>query len=53
MRADAENGTISAEIRDQAQRVLRFIESINSGMRMEISLAPIAAKIDLAAMVKE
>ena len=53
LKTDVENDTLSAEVRDQAQRVLRFIESINSGMRMEISLATVAAKIDLAARVKE
>ncbi len=53
LRKDAEDGKLSEEVRRRAAELLDMTRHINGGMRMGISLAPVAAKIDLAAMAKD
>lgn len=53
LREDAENEKLPEDKRRYAAELLEMKRHINGGMRMGISLAPIAAKIDLAARVKE
>ena len=53
LREDAENEKLPEDKRRYAAELLEMKRSINGGMRMGISLAPVAAKVDLAAMVKD
>jgi len=53
LRKDAEDGKLSEEVRRRATELLDMTRHINGGMRMGISLTPVAAKIDLAAMAKD
>lgn len=53
LKEDADNEQLPQEVRQHAANILRMKQSISGGMRMEISLATVAAKIDLAAMVRE
>lgn len=53
LRKDAENESLPEDVRRRAIELLEMKRHINGGMRMDISLAPVAAKIDLAAMVRE
>lgn len=53
LREDAENEKLPEDKRRYAADLLEMKGHINGGMRMGISLAPVAAKIDLAARVKE
>lgn len=53
LKEDADNEQLPQEVRQHAASILRMKQSISGGMRMEISLATVAAKIDLAAMVRE
>lgn len=52
LREDAENETLPIEKRRYAAELLDMKRYITGGMRINISLAPVAAKIDLAARVK-
>jgi hypothetical protein len=47
------NVSLSEQDRQKATQLLEMKRSIGGGMRMGIKLAPIAAKIDLAAMVRD
>lgn len=53
LREDAENEKLPEDKRRYAAELLEMKRHINGGMRMGISLAPVAAKIDLVAMVKD
>lgn len=53
LRADTENDKLPEDIRRHAAELLEMKQHINGGMRMGVSLAPVAAKIDLAAMAKD
>lgn len=53
LREDAENEKLPEDKRRYAAELLEIKRHINGGMRMGISLAPVAAKIDLVAMVKD
>lgn len=53
MRKDVENDKFSEDKRQRVADLLEIKRQINGGMRMGVSLAPVAAKIDLAAMVRE
>lgn len=53
LREDAENEKLPEDKRRYAAELLEMKRHVNGGMRMGISLAPVAAKIDLAAMVKD
>ncbi len=53
LRKDAENDKLSEDKRRRAAELLEMKRHINGGMRMGVSLVPVAAKIDLAAMVRE
>ncbi len=53
LREDAENEKLPEDKRRHAADLLEMKRHINGGMRMGISLAPVAAKIDLAAMVRD
>lgn len=50
---DAEDDTLSENVRRRAADLLEMMHHLSSGMRMGISLAPVAAKIDLAAMARD
>ena len=53
LRNDVENDKLSEDARRRASDLLEMKRHISGGMRMGVSLAPVAAKIDLAAMVRE
>ena len=53
MRKDVENDKLSEDKRRRVADLLEIKRQITGGMRMGVSLAPVAAKIDLAAMVRE
>lgn len=50
---DTKNEKLPENLRQRATDLLEMKRHINGGMRMGISLAPVAAKIDLAAMAKD
>ncbi|MBK7731175.1 MAG: hypothetical protein IPJ33_22430 [Gammaproteobacteria bacterium] len=53
LRNDAKNDGLSEVARRRAAELLDFKGRIEGGMRMGIRLAPIAAKVDLAAMLRD
>lgn len=53
LKNDSENEKLPEDSRRRAANILEMKQRINGGMRMGISLAHVAAKIDLAAMVRD
>ncbi|OYW39430.1 MAG: hypothetical protein B7Z35_04265 [Hydrogenophilales bacterium 12-61-10] len=53
LRNDEGNEKLPEDTRRRAAALLEMKQQINGGRRMGVSLAPVAAKIDLAAMVRE
>lgn len=53
LRKDSEDEKVSENERQYASELLEMKRHISGGMRMGVSLAPVAAKIDLAARVRE
>lgn len=53
LRQDSENDKLPEEARRRAAELLEMKRGIAGGMRMGVNLARVAAKIDLAAMVRE
>lgn len=53
LRNDVKNDKLTEDVRRYASELLEMKSHISGGMRMGINLAHVAAKIDLAAMVRE
>lgn len=53
LRKDVENDTLPEDKRRRARDLLEMKQHICGGMRGRVSLGPVAAKIDLAAVVRE
>lgn len=53
LRKNVEDDKLSEDKRRRSAELLEMKRHINGGMRMAVSLSPVAAKIDLAAMVRE